>query len=76
LTQARIPPQKVVNDIDRSVEDVGRQLLEVHDHRIRGEWKRQPFPDVAHARQTEHGVLEVVVVQIRDPAAEPDGLFG
>src|ERR1043166_1014166 len=64
------------NYINRRVERVGRELLEVDDPRIR----RQRHPHLlAHAAQGVHAegrVFEVVVAHVFDGLAAPDGLLG
>ena len=71
------PERGVEQDhVDRALQHVRGELFEVDDHGVGGERDAQPLARVTHAGEAEHRVLEVVVVEIFDRAAETDGLFG
>ena len=61
--------------IHRGLEHVGRQLLEPDDDGIRGQGHADALAHAPHAVQPVHRILEVVVVQVLDVPAEPDGLL-
>ena len=74
-----MPPQNVVSsriDVDGGLQHVRRELLEVHDDGVRRERHAHLLARAAHAVQPEHGILEIVVVQILDALPEPDRLLG
>jgi len=51
-------------------------LLEPDDDRVGGERHADLLACAPHPVQTEHGIFEIVVVQVLDLATEPDGLLG
>ena len=64
------------DDVDRAIQHVGRELLEVDDDGVGRERDAELLARAPHARQAEDGIFEVVVVQILDRAAEADRLLG
>src|SRR3954471_23325994 len=64
------------NHVNRAIENVGRELLEVDDDGVGGERDAEPFARVSHPRETEHWILQIVVIQVFDGAPEPDRLLG
>ena len=63
------------DDVDRRIEHVGGELLEIDDHRVGGERHADLLAHAAHAVQAPGRVLEVVVAQILDGPAEADRLL-
>src|SRR6266542_3573057 len=67
------PERRVEQDhVDGARHDVGRELLEVDDDRIRCRGQRHEFLQPRELRHAPHRILEVVVAQVEDAAAEID----
>src|SRR4051812_6111910 len=63
------------NYIDSGVENVGRELFEVHDNGVGGERDAHFFTRPAHPVHSIYRVFEVVVIQIFNTLAKADGFF-
>ncbi len=77
LMQGRMPPQNVVSSRITSTAprlDVGRELLEVDDHRVGRDRQRHELLQPLQLRHSPDRVLEIVVAEIEDAAAERDGV--
>ena len=71
------PERRVEQDhVDRGIEHVRGELLEVHDDGVGRERHAHLLAHAAHAVQAVHRILEVVVAQILDRLPEADGLLG
>src|SRR5262249_50921841 len=63
------------NHIDRRIQDVGSELLEIDNDGVRRKWHANHFPCSAHSMKSIDRVLEVVIVQSFDGLAEANGLL-
>src|ERR671913_372250 len=63
------------DDVGRRVQYVGRQLLEIYDHRVGGERYLHLLAHAPHTVESPGRVLVVVVVQILYGQAEADALL-
>src|SRR5215204_1554019 len=70
------PESRVEQDhITRSIENIGGELFEIYDDGVRRERHPHFLTRSPHAVQAEHGILEIVVVDVLDLLAEPDRLL-
>src|SRR5581483_4982601 len=64
------------NHVDGGIQNVRRQLFEVHDDRVRSEWNPNHLTGAAHAIETEYRIFEVIVAKIFNSLSEANGLLG
>src|SRR5688500_7672642 len=64
------------DDIDRRIQNIRRELLEIYNDRVRREWHTNFLARPTHAVKSKHRIFQVIVVDVLDLLAEPDRLFG
>src|ERR1700749_3437054 len=63
------------NDIDGGVQNVSGKLLKVNHHGIRRKWHSYLTAHSAHAVKSVNRILEIVVINVFNRLAKPDGLL-
>src|SRR5262245_37318007 len=70
------PKSRIEQDyIYCGVDDIGRELLEVDDDRVGGQWHSQLLAYPAHSRHSKNRVFQIIVANCFDLLSEPDRCF-
>src|SRR6266540_3672628 len=64
------------NHINGSIQRIGRKLLKVDDHRVRSQRHPNFLAHATHSIHAENRIFQIVVAEILDSLAKPDGRFG
>src|SRR5437868_8524307 len=63
-------------DVNRSVQDVRRELFEVNDNGVRCEWHTDFLTHAAHSVHTKRRIFKIIVSNVFDLLTKPDRRLG